>query len=222
MSSYFRLRTSYFLLLPVLLVPQGSAQSPAFTYQKVMIPVRDGVKLETVIMTPANATGPLPILFRRTPYGVPASADVIRAHSLAMFLPAKFANLIGGAFLLMGTFTGLFCAYALHSPPGVIQGTVEYGCPGVTARRISTRDKLQMRNLEEGSLPICSRTDIPYHRVDLFRRGLKAAQANLIVKPASTAKPTPLRTNRRFFAVQPPITSRHFAISTPRVRARWV
>ena len=61
MSSYFRLRTSYFLfLLPVLLVLRGSAQSPAFTYQKVMIPVRDGVKLETVIMTPANATGPLP------------------------------------------------------------------------------------------------------------------------------------------------------------------
>ncbi len=61
---------------------QGSAQSPAFTYQKVMIPVRDGVKLETVIMTPANATGPLPILFRRTPYGVPANANGIADGSL--------------------------------------------------------------------------------------------------------------------------------------------
>ena len=39
-----------------------------------MVPVRDGVRLETVIMAPANATGPLPILFRRTPYGVPANA----------------------------------------------------------------------------------------------------------------------------------------------------
>ena len=29
-------------------------------------------------MTPANATGPLPILFRRTPYGVPENADVAR------------------------------------------------------------------------------------------------------------------------------------------------
>jgi len=82
MSSYFRLRTSYFLLLPALLVMQGSAQSPAFTYQKVMIPVRDGVRLETVIMTPANATGPLPILFRRTPYGVPASANGVADGSL--------------------------------------------------------------------------------------------------------------------------------------------
>ena len=26
-------------------------------------------------MTPTNARGPLPILFRRTPYGVPASAN---------------------------------------------------------------------------------------------------------------------------------------------------
>ena len=64
------------------LVLQGSAQSPAFTYRKVMIPVRDGVRLETVIMAPANATGPLPILFRRTPYGVPSSADGIADGSL--------------------------------------------------------------------------------------------------------------------------------------------
>src|SRR2546427_2920731 len=36
-----------------------------------MIPVRDGVHLQTVILTPTDKTGPLPILFRRTPYGVP-------------------------------------------------------------------------------------------------------------------------------------------------------
>ena len=47
---------------------------PLFTFQEVMIPVRDGVRLQTVIMAPANQTGPLPILFRRTPYGVPAAA----------------------------------------------------------------------------------------------------------------------------------------------------
>jgi uncharacterized protein len=48
--------------------------SPLFTFQEVMIPVRDGVHLQTVIMAPANQTGALPILFRRTPYGVPAAA----------------------------------------------------------------------------------------------------------------------------------------------------
>jgi putative CocE/NonD family hydrolase len=51
--------------------PQSTAASPPFQFQEVMIPVRDGVHLQTVILTPANATKPLPILFRRTPYGVP-------------------------------------------------------------------------------------------------------------------------------------------------------
>jgi len=57
------------------LVLQGSAQTPAFTYRQVMVPVRDGVRLETVIAAPANASGPLPILVRRTPYGVPENAE---------------------------------------------------------------------------------------------------------------------------------------------------
>ena len=43
-----------------------------------MIPVRDGVRLQTVILTPVDQKGdqhgPLPILFRRTPYGVPDKA----------------------------------------------------------------------------------------------------------------------------------------------------
>ena len=45
-----------------------------FRYQQVMVPVRDGIHLQTVIMTPVEAKGPLPILFRRTPYGVPEKA----------------------------------------------------------------------------------------------------------------------------------------------------
>ena len=63
-------------------VVPGAAQAPAFTYRKVMVPVRDGVRLETVIATPANATGPLPILFRRTPYGVPPNADFASGATL--------------------------------------------------------------------------------------------------------------------------------------------
>src|SRR3954471_9958676 len=77
------LQTSYVVLAVLALLGlQGSAQSPAFTYRKVMVPVRDGVRLETVIMAPANARGPLPILFRRTPYGVPASASGMPSESL--------------------------------------------------------------------------------------------------------------------------------------------
>src|SRR5260370_14004561 len=50
------------------------AAQAIFQYQEVMVPVRDGVHLQTVILTPTNATKPLPILFRRTPYGVPEKA----------------------------------------------------------------------------------------------------------------------------------------------------
>ena len=42
----------------------------AYDRRTVMIPMRDGVKLNTEIFTPKNASGALPILFRRTPYGV--------------------------------------------------------------------------------------------------------------------------------------------------------
>jgi uncharacterized protein len=50
--------------------PQPPAK-PLFKLQEVMIPVRDGVHLETAILIPIDQQGPLPILFRRTPYGVP-------------------------------------------------------------------------------------------------------------------------------------------------------
>ena len=67
------------VVLPIVLVLSAVAQQPApapaanppFTLQEVMIPVRDGVHLQTVILTPVDQKAPLPILFRRTPYGVP-------------------------------------------------------------------------------------------------------------------------------------------------------
>ena len=50
-----------------------AAQQPdtAFTYSEAMIPARDGTKLHTVFFVPKAATGALPILFVRTPYGAP-------------------------------------------------------------------------------------------------------------------------------------------------------
>lgn len=61
------------------LISSARAESP-FAYKEVMIPMRDGVRLQTVIMTPVNQSGPLPMLLSRTPYGVPAKApDTIPA-----------------------------------------------------------------------------------------------------------------------------------------------
>jgi len=63
------------LVLSLLLAVSAQAQQPEtkpiFKLQEVMIPMRDGVHLQTVILTPVDQDGPLPILFRRTPYGVP-------------------------------------------------------------------------------------------------------------------------------------------------------
>ena len=54
--------------------PQSAPQAQptaAFTFEEVMIPMRDGARLQTVIMRPVGKSGPLPILLQRTPYGVP-------------------------------------------------------------------------------------------------------------------------------------------------------
>ena len=40
-----------------------------------MIPMRDGIKLNTVIFSPIGATHPLPVLLQRTPYGARGSND---------------------------------------------------------------------------------------------------------------------------------------------------
>ena len=43
-------------------------QSLAVVDRKVMVPMRDGVRLATDIYRPKDATGPVPIVFVRTPY----------------------------------------------------------------------------------------------------------------------------------------------------------
>ena len=65
------LRIAATLLFAANAQAQQPPPQPAFTFQEVMIAVRDGVHLQTVILTPTDKAGPLPILFRRTPYGVP-------------------------------------------------------------------------------------------------------------------------------------------------------
>ena len=61
---------------------QQTASSPAdaFDVRDVMIPARDGVKLHTKIFSPKNQPGPLPILMRRTPYGIEGAGRRVRAR----------------------------------------------------------------------------------------------------------------------------------------------
>jgi predicted acyl esterase len=63
--------------------PAKPGPRPLYSYREEMVPVRDGVHLQTVIMVPLDARGPLPILLRRTPYGVPEKPYTEIPESLA-------------------------------------------------------------------------------------------------------------------------------------------
>ena len=58
--------------LPLLVQAQQNPPDPPDGFDKIeqMIPMRDGVKLHTIIYVPKSHTGPLPILYNRTPYGI--------------------------------------------------------------------------------------------------------------------------------------------------------
>src|SRR5690348_11290642 len=69
------IRKIYFpILLLIFCTPIYSQEPPdppaGFDKIEQMIPMRDGVKLHTIIYKPKSQTGSLPILFQRTPYGV--------------------------------------------------------------------------------------------------------------------------------------------------------
>ncbi|MHB1193450.1 MAG: CocE/NonD family hydrolase [Longimicrobiales bacterium] len=55
---------------------EGARAQEAQRYESrdVMIPMRDGVRLNTKILAPGGATAPLPFLFKRTPYDVSGEA----------------------------------------------------------------------------------------------------------------------------------------------------
>jgi len=75
-----RTRQTALAILLLLFAVTAAAQAPAppaaeepelFNRTDAMIPMRDGARLETVILTPKDAKEPLPILLTRSPYGVP-------------------------------------------------------------------------------------------------------------------------------------------------------
>jgi len=63
--------------LPAVAAQQPAAGSapPRWERREAMVPMRDGVRLFTVVMVPRNTAGPLPILLTRTPYGVGGWAE---------------------------------------------------------------------------------------------------------------------------------------------------
>jgi len=75
-----------FFLLVAFIHASASAQNvTAYGKQEVMIPMRDGIKLYTVIFTPKQKTAALPILIQRTPYGaaVPGNYNILNVPFFA-------------------------------------------------------------------------------------------------------------------------------------------
>ena len=95
-----------------------------------MIPMRDGVRLQTVIMTPKNASGPLPILLTRTPYGVPENGDHFNQAGRADDLIADgyifVSQNIRGRFKSEGTFVMQRPPRDKSDPKSIDEGTDAY------------------------------------------------------------------------------------------------
>jgi uncharacterized protein len=73
-------KTAKIALLTILFVSAFSLRArpdqdapPLFDKTETMIAMRDGTHLHTSVFAPKNQSGPLPIIFLRTPYGIPDS-----------------------------------------------------------------------------------------------------------------------------------------------------
>ncbi len=96
-----------------------------------MIPMRDGVRLQTVILTAKQASGPLPILLRRTPYGVPESGSLfLRPRSMTSPCWLTGTSLvfqdIRGRFKSEGTFVMQRPPRDKSDPKSIDEGTDAY------------------------------------------------------------------------------------------------
>jgi putative CocE/NonD family hydrolase len=78
-------RILLFAALPAALFVYAQTQGDPIpvAFQEVMIPMRDGVRLQTVILSSKNPKASLPFLIDRTPYGVPARETAARGMPAA-------------------------------------------------------------------------------------------------------------------------------------------
>jgi len=101
----------------------GQSDSGPYSFTEVMVPMRDGIRLQTVIIAPNGVNKPLPILLRRTPYGVAKKAFDAVPESLKQLAADGYIFVeqnIRGRFKSEGTFT---LSDDFTVTPG--QGTIE-------------------------------------------------------------------------------------------------
>jgi uncharacterized protein len=112
----------------LLALPASLAFAGDFTKQDVMVPMRDGIKLHTVIFRPADAPASLPILFERTPYGAPDQEKKLLArypHLIADGYIFAFQD-IRGRFSSEGQFVMQRPVRPKNQPKAIDEGTDAY------------------------------------------------------------------------------------------------
>lgn len=105
-----------------------AAPQARYSYSQVMVPMRDGTRLQTVIRRPLDKQGPLPILLQRSPYGVPPPSAVGRERSLEFMEPDGYILVhqnMRGRFESEGTFT-MSMALQPQGAKGVDEATDAY------------------------------------------------------------------------------------------------
>ncbi|MEO7043285.1 MAG: CocE/NonD family hydrolase, partial [Gemmatimonadaceae bacterium] len=93
-------------------VEPAAQDSTSFDRTEVMIQMRDGVKLHTLVFSPKNAAEPLPIIMTRTPYGIagsgrqlhtPAWSDLEHDGYILVFQDIRGRYESGGKFVMLRT-----------------------------------------------------------------------------------------------------------------------
>ena len=102
---------------------------PSFDKTEIMVPMRDGVKLHTLIFTPRNAMVDLPILMSRTPYGIDGMEEALSSPSLKYLVQDGYIFVfqdIRGRFESEGQFVMLRPVRNKKDPKAVDESTDTY------------------------------------------------------------------------------------------------
>ena len=128
---------SALLAFALLAATPEPAPAPAWDRTEVMVPMRDGVRLQTVVYAPraAQASGEkLPILLLRTPYGFyEGEKDGVKRPSSLLTVPWLRPMLDDGYLLVMQNVRGRF------------------GSEGVYVMESAPRDRSDPRSVDEGT-----------------------------------------------------------------------
>ena len=102
----------FFLLFAIgCLYTTSFAQTDTVAFYKkseVLIPMRDGIKLHTVIYSPVGAKTPIPVLLQRTPYGANSGLANDSALSLSLFWTNYGVMMKEGYFLVFQDIRGKY------------------------------------------------------------------------------------------------------------------